>query len=167
VNLALRLIDETAAHAIVADDCPPGYRCPDDYPAVEDRLAAGLFLQRLEAGLDPRPFGAFLVVLDAAASDESSEQVVQPPLVIGGIGFHGGVDDRGRVEIGYGIVPSHQSSGYATRAVGLLIERARALGAVTLLAEVDAENAPSRAVLARCGFSSVGESERFERSLLG
>ncbi|MCW2548499.1 MAG: acetyltransferase [Mycobacterium sp.] len=160
MNLALRLLDEPAAQAIVAGEAPSGYRCPDDYPAVEDRVAAGLFLQRLEADLDPRPFGAFLVVLE-------SDVERQPPLVIGGAGFHGGVDDSGGVEIGYGIVPSHQRRGYATRALGLLIERARELGAVTLVAEVDAENAPSRAVLARCGFRSAGAGAagRFEFTL--
>jgi GNAT superfamily N-acetyltransferase len=159
VKLALRLLDEPAAQAIVAGEAPSGYRCPDDYPAVADRVAAGLFLQRLDAGLDPRPFGAFLVVL---ASD--AEQ--QIPLVIGGIGFHGGVDDSGRVEVGYGIVASHQGRGYATRALGLLIERARELGASTLIAEVDTENAASRAVLARCGFrSDAMGARRFELTL--
>jgi RimJ/RimL family protein N-acetyltransferase len=156
VSLALRLLDEPAAQAVVAGGAPPGYRCTDDYPAVHDRVAAGLFLQRLEAGLDPRPFGAFLVVIVSNDADS-------PPLVIGGAGFHGGVDDGGRVEIGYAIVPSHQGRGYATRALGLLIERARELGALGLFAEVDAENAASRAVLARCGFiGSNSDVERFE-----
>jgi RimJ/RimL family protein N-acetyltransferase len=159
VNVALRLIDELAARAIVAGDAPPGYRCPADYPAVGDRLAAGLFLQRLEAGLDPRPFGAFLVVL-------VSEAEQQTPLVIGGAGFHGGVDEGGRVEVGYGIVASRQGRGYATRALGLLVERAREFGAVTVIAEAEAENVASRRVLAHCGFSSVkADVERFELGL--
>jgi RimJ/RimL family protein N-acetyltransferase len=155
VSIALRLIDEPAARAIFAGGCPPGYRCSQDYPAEGDRIAAGLFLQRLEAGLDPRPFGAFLVVLE-------------PELVIGGIGFHGGIDDDGRVEIGYGITPSYRGRGHASQALALLIEIARELGASTLLAETDLDNGASRRVLERSGFGCVTADDhvaRFEHLL--
>jgi RimJ/RimL family protein N-acetyltransferase len=122
-------------------------------------VAAGLFLQRLQAGLDPRPFGAFLVVLESPPPG-------QAPLVVGGVGFHGGPDEQGRVEIGYAIVPSHQRRGYATQALGQLVELARELGAQALIAEVDEDNAASRAVLARCGFvSCYASSLRYERTL--
>lgn len=159
MSLALRLIDEFAARAIFAGTRPPGYRSPPDYPVESDRIAAGLFLQRLEAGLDPRPFGAFLVVLGSETD---------PELVIGGIGFHGGPDEHGRVEIGYGIAPSYRGRGYATGAVALLIESARALGASTLLAETDQDNEASQRVLERSGFVCVTADDqvvRFERPL--
>ena len=120
-----------------------------------------MFLERLSAGLDPRPFGGFLVVLT-------------PPLllrwrrslVVGGIGFHGGPDDRGQVEIGYGIVSSREGRGYATRALGLLIERAQELGVASLIAEVELANMASRKVLTRCQFVSVADDPRtFLRAL--
>jgi RimJ/RimL family protein N-acetyltransferase len=144
MTLTLALLDEPAARAIVSGDCPPGFSCAGDYPAESDHIAAGMFLERLSAGVDPRPFGAFLIAL--------TEPAPRPPFVIGGIGFHGGPDDHGRVEVGYGVVPSQQGRGYATRALGLLIECARELGAAKLIAEVDPTNTPSRRVLDRCHF---------------
>jgi RimJ/RimL family protein N-acetyltransferase len=161
VNVALRLIDEPAARAIVAGSGPPGCACADDFPAGGDRVAAGMFLQRLEADLDSRPFGVFLVLVAA-------EDTPASPLVIGGAGFHGGPDERGRVEVGYGIVPSWQGQGYATRALQLLMDEARRLGAITLLAETDPGNLASQTVLLRCGFlrsSADDHAIRFESSL--
>jgi RimJ/RimL family protein N-acetyltransferase len=154
----LRLIDEPAAEAIAAGGCPEGVRCPPDYPAEGDRVAAGMFLERCAAGVDPRPFGAFLVCLapDAYRTTDSSAA----ELVVGGIGFHGPPDENGRAEIGYGIVPSQRRNGYATQALRLLIEQARKLGAGTLIAETEPENEASRAALDRVGFARFGEDER-------
>jgi RimJ/RimL family protein N-acetyltransferase len=163
VNIRLRLIDETAAKAIVAGRCPPGYRCAEDYPAEPDRIAARLFLERCEAGFDPRPFGAFLICLADRPEAADSEA-----LTVGGIGFHGGIDPLGRVEIGYGIVPSQQRRGYATKALGLLVELAAELGATVLTAETYSANAASRAVLLHHNFTPVGvggDPQSFERPL--
>ena len=159
MNVALWPLDRAAALAIVSGICPSGFSCAADYPAESDHIAAGMFLERLSADLDPRPFGGFLIVL--------TEQPQKSPLfVIGGIGFHGGPDPRGRVEVGYGVVPSEQGRGYATKALGLLIERAREFGASSLIAEVELWNTASRTVLDRCGFRSVAaEPMTFERTL--
>ncbi|HEX4430111.1 MAG TPA: GNAT family protein [Frankiaceae bacterium] len=167
MTLLLRLIDEPAAESIVAGSCPAGWRCAPDYPAEGDRVAAAMFLERCAAGIDPRPFGAYLVwkVTERAYGTTDSEQ---PGVIIGGIGFHGGMDDRGRVEIGYGIVGSERRKGHATQALRQLIEVARDLGAVTLFAETDPSNEPSQAVLRRVGFSRYGDDEhavRFELAL--
>jgi RimJ/RimL family protein N-acetyltransferase len=157
--MMLRLLDEPAARAIVGGDCPPGFSCPDDFPAESDHVAAGMFLERLSADLDPRPFGGFLIVLTEPAPRQTS-------VVIGGVGFHGGPDERGQVEIGYGVVPSQQGRGYATRALGLLIEHAVELGATRLIADVDPANVASRKVLARCRFASAADDPmRFIRPL--
>lgn len=150
--LRLRLIERSAAAAIVAGGCPPGLDCTPDYPAEADQIAARLFLERCAAGVDPRPYGAYLVCL--AASPPEAD------LVIGGIGFNGGADAGGRVEIGYGIVPSRQGHGYATQALRLLIERARKLGATTLTAAADAGNAASQAVLRSHGFARREAGDR-------
>jgi RimJ/RimL family protein N-acetyltransferase len=159
VNVALWPLDRAAALAIVSGNCPSGFSCAADFPAESDHVAAGMFLERLSADLDPRPFGGFLIVLTEQAPKP-------PPFVIGGIGFHGGPDPRGRVEVGYGVVPSQQSRGYATRALDLLIECARELGATSLIAEVEPLNTASRTVLDRCGFGSVdAEPMTFERTL--
>jgi RimJ/RimL family protein N-acetyltransferase len=156
VTLLLQPIDEPAAKAIASGGCPPGLRCAPDYPAEGDRIAATMFLERCEAGLDPRPYSAFLVCLpaDPAAGPEVTVTGIDEAIasVIGGIGFHGGVDEAGRVEIGYGIVASERRKGHATQALRLLIDHARELGAATLFAETEVDNEPSQAVLQRVGF---------------
>ena len=50
VTSALRLLDESAAQATSRAACPHGSPCADDYPADGDRVAAGLFLERLRSG---------------------------------------------------------------------------------------------------------------------
>lgn len=153
MSVQLRPLDEPAAQAVIAGGCPPGRSCAPDYPADGDRIAARLLLERLAAGVDPRPFGGFLVCLEP------------DDLVIGGIGFHGGLDASGRVEIGYGIVPSQQGRGHATQALGLLIATARLLGAKVLLAETESGNLASQAVLGHQNFvrlGNAGETFRFE-----
>jgi RimJ/RimL family protein N-acetyltransferase len=159
VTLLLRLIDKPAAEAIVAGRCPDGFRCAPDYPAEGDRVAAAMFLERCAAGVDPRPFGAFLVCLVTDSADDSTDPQ-RSRLIIGGIGFHGGMDDRGRVEIGYAIVGSQRRKGHATQALRQLIEHARRLEAVTLFAETEAGNEPSQDVLTRVGFSCYARDER-------
>ena len=144
MSVELRLLDEPAAQAIIAGQCPADLKCAQDYPADGDRIAARLFLERVSAGVDPRPYGGFLVCLQPYG------------LVIGGIGFHGEVDESGRVEIGYGIVPSQQGRGYATQALGLLIGTARSLGARVLIAETESGNTASRAVLDHHNFAPIG-----------
>jgi RimJ/RimL family protein N-acetyltransferase len=160
VTVRLRLIDEPAAHEIAAGRCPQDCRCAPDYPAESDRIAAQLFLERCAAGADPRPYGAFLVCLADSPDDDG--------FVIGGIGFHGGVDERGRVEIGYGIVPSQQGQGHAKEAVELLVKMARELGADTLTAETEPANLASQAVLRHAAFASGRTGDHpiaFERIL--
>ena len=158
MTLTLRLIDQPAAEAIVAGRCPAGYDGAPDYPAEGDRVAAGMFLERCSAGADPRPFGAFLVCTTEAADPSSASS--GELLVIGGIGFHGGIDERGRVEIGYGIVPTRQGAGWATQALGQLIQRATGLGVRVLTAETDHANVASQSVLRHHGFAEVGADER-------
>ena len=66
--------------------------------------------------------------------------------------------DRGYGEIGYWVAPGARRRGVATRAVGMLHEWARtALGMrrIEILPHVD--NAPSRRVAERCGYTDTGE----------
>jgi [ribosomal protein S5]-alanine N-acetyltransferase len=78
--------------------------------------------------------------------------------VIGSVGFKGRPDDAGIVEIAYGIVPVFQGRGYATEAAKAGIayvlgdERVRMVRAHTM-----ATNNASTRVLAKCGFTFVGE----------
>ena len=73
-------------------------------------------------------------------------------LAIGGVGFHGAPDAEGAVEIGYGLAESARGKGYATEAVAALVAYARDRGARAVIARTEPGNAPSAAVLDRCGF---------------
>ena len=75
--------------------------------------------------------------------------------LIGTAGFQG-PPREGDVTIGYGIVPEHRGRGLASEAVGVLLEVARSAGACAVVAQVDWDNAASRRVLDRHGFTVVG-----------
>jgi RimJ/RimL family protein N-acetyltransferase len=61
------------------------------------------------------------------------------------------------VELGYGVVSARRGRGYATRAVALVLDRARADPTIeTLTAETATDNLASQQVLARNGFRQVG-----------
>ncbi len=81
------------------------------------------------------------------------------PVGIGLLGFKGAPDSGGEVEIGYGIAPEFERSGYTTEAVQQLVHWAlaqpdcRAIRAVTLR-----NNRPSQRVLQKVGMSLVQEN---------
>lgn len=62
------------------------------------------------------------------------------------------------IDIGYGIAPDRRRRGSATRAIGAVVEWARAAPNVTAItAETALDNLASQQVLARNGFERVGE----------
>lgn len=67
------------------------------------------------------------------------------------------------LRIGYGVAPSRQGKGVATRAVADLVAWARNDGRVEVLTtETSIDNPASQAVLARNGFQHVGERDDAE-----
>jgi ribosomal-protein-alanine N-acetyltransferase len=134
---------------ITADDVTAvldGPRRPDwaaDFPAEGDLELAGLISR---AGI---PTGG--------AADFGHRLVVERDggAVVGGVGFFGPPDD-GRVEIGYGIVPSRRGRGYATEAVrGMLRHAFGQPGVTEVIAFVDPANPASVRVLTQAGFALV------------
>jgi [ribosomal protein S5]-alanine N-acetyltransferase len=123
----------------------------DDYPDDGDRGIADL-LHRQPEHLGPHGHRA---VLERASG-----------LVVGGIGLFWPPAD-GRIELGYGIVPSRQGRGYATEAVLALTAFAfTLLGVRTVYADVERLNRPSIRVLVKANFrhsDSDGELARFSR----
>lgn len=79
-------------------------------------------------------------------------QIVVDGVVIGDIGFHGPPSPELAVEIGYSVVPAWRGRGIATRACALIVQQAWQDGADTVIAETDAGNVASQAVLLRNGF---------------
>ncbi len=78
--------------------------------------------------------------------------------VVGTAGFHGAPDERGRVEIGYAVLPEYRRRGLAREAVLGLTGWAAGTGrARTCVASVAPDNTASLALVAALGFTRVGE----------
>jgi ribosomal-protein-alanine N-acetyltransferase len=140
-RLLLPLITADDVAAVLDGPRQPAWAA--DFPADGDRELAGLISR---SGIPTGPaadFGHRLVVeRDGGA-------------VVGGVGFFGPPED-GRVEIGYGIVPSRRGRGYAAEAVrGMLRHAFGHPGVDEVIAFVDPANAPSVRVLTQTGFAFV------------
>jgi RimJ/RimL family protein N-acetyltransferase len=80
------------------------------------------------------------------------------PTIVGIVGSKGPPDRDGTVEIAYGIVPSHQGSGYATEAmIGFLNWICRDPRTRRIVGETHPRRLASIAVMEKCGMSFVGE----------
>jgi len=76
---------------------------------------------------------------------------------IGGIGFKGPPDSDGRVEIGYGIFEAYRRCGYASEAVGAMLNWAFAQpGVRCVCAQTEEDNSISQRVLLKNGFIRNG-----------
>jgi GNAT superfamily N-acetyltransferase len=121
-----------------------GFEWLGDGPFDGTREAAGMVLKAYEAGVHRPEFGLFVLVRR------------EDGLAVGGMGFHGVPDEEGRAEVGYDLVEGARGNGYATEALRALSKWALARDDVrSLFATVERDNAPSRAVIARAGFTQV------------
>ena len=69
-----------------------------------------------------------------------------------------GLDSNGIAEIGYGISKEYRNNGYAVEAVKAVLKWAfDNPGVIAVEAETDPENAASKRVLEKCGFTFNGE----------
>lgn len=69
-----------------------------------------------------------------------------------------GLDPKGIAEIGYGISKEYQNNGYATEAVKAVLGWAfDNPNVISVEAETDSGNEPSKKVLEKCGFTLNGE----------
>ena len=138
-RLSLRALTPDEANAVVAGDRDTHAWAPD-YPTPGDiRIAAFALKGGLAFATDSSPWGPFVIV-------ES-----QSGLCVGGIGFKGSPNERGEVEIGYGVCSSRQRCGIATES-GLALCAFARRGATDVLAETDHENFASQRVLEKSGF---------------
>jgi len=142
-TVALEPITPTLALRIVARDERPGDRWHAEYPFLDEIDP----LRSLAASAVPDPDFTMYVV--RRASDG---------MAVGGFGFFGPPDADGRVEFGYGLVPSARGAGLATSAVLLALGHAARHGATIAAADTEADNAASRRVLIKSGLAEVGRS---------
>jgi ribosomal-protein-alanine N-acetyltransferase len=77
-------------------------------------------------------------------------------IVIGELGGKGGPDENGVIEIGYGIVPDYQGSGYASEIVRAFVDWLNQCPEITkVVAECAEDNIASKRVLEKTGFQLV------------
>jgi RimJ/RimL family protein N-acetyltransferase len=145
-RLVLRALTPDDAEAIVARN-GAGRSWASDFPTPGDvNVADAALLGKALFAVDTMPWGLFTIV------EKSSGQS------IGGIGFKTSPNERGEVEIGYGVCLSFQGRGVATEAVIALCDFARR-GARAVLADTDRENVASQRVLEKSGFQSCGATD--------
>jgi RimJ/RimL family protein N-acetyltransferase len=93
--------------------------------------------------------------------------LVEDGRVVGDLGTFGPPDEEGSVEIGYGLAGPFRGRRLGSEAVRLLVDwLARRPDVRVVTASVEVGNEPSRRLLARLGFTLVGESDghwRLER----
>ncbi|BFV56730.1 hypothetical protein KCMC57_up18340 [Kitasatospora sp. CMC57] len=95
---------------------------------------------------------------DPSSAEWVTRAVLADGVVIGAAGFHGPPDERGMVEVGYGVAEGRRRQGYAKAILAALIRRAAAEPAVTVLrATISPDNAASLATVAAFGLVHVGE----------
>ena len=130
-------IDYATAAAIVVGElsglvCAPGWPTADTPDALAGFVANG----------DRSAYGGWLIT---RRSDGA---------VVGDCGWRGGPDINGDVEIGYGLAAPSRRQGIATEAIGALVAWiAEQPGVRRVVAEVLADNVPSRRLLERLGFA--------------
>jgi RimJ/RimL family protein N-acetyltransferase len=137
MNIVLRPIQPSAAEAMRVGLPPPGVEVAPDYPT---EFSAGVGENAGTAGA----LGPFFL------------HRVEDGMVVGEIG--GATATDGTVEIGYAVVRSCWGRGYATEAVRALVDKARDVGGVArIIAHTPLDRPASGRVLAKAGFSQVGE----------
>ncbi|MGW4563491.1 GNAT family N-acetyltransferase [Streptomyces sp. NPDC004561] len=118
-------------------------------PYEGTRDAAGLLVKAYEAGVHRPEFNVFVLIR------------TEDGRALGSMGFHGAPDEDGCVEIGYDLVETARGQGYATEALRALARWALDRDDVrTLVAKIDLDNAPSRAVVTRAGFREVAADDK-------
>lgn len=141
VEIIRQLIDDTRSTRIDGSEVVASL---SDFFRSPDVSAAFLESLQNECGTDPWRWG-FLVYSPTAAC------------YLGTAGFKGPPTETEQVEIAYAIAPEHQGQGFATIAVQLLLEFARADGRVEqVIAHTLPELGPSHRVLQKTGFTECG-----------
>ncbi|MBP0723606.1 GNAT family N-acetyltransferase [Bacillus sp. RG28] len=80
--------------------------------------------------------------------------------IIGDLGFKGKPDEKGSVEVGYGIVPEMQNKGIATEAVNMIVNWAFSSPSVQkVVAECLEDNIPSIKVLEKIGMKKTNAAD--------
>ena len=147
VALRAELEGREALASTLAVEVPASWP-PELYDADAVKWTLGQIGERPDGG----PFGFYHVILRSHPHRDSASNVL-----IGVGGFKGPPDERGEVELGYGVLPEYRRRGYATEAVRAWVALAFADARVqTVVAQTLASLVPSIGVLEKAGFRHVG-----------
>jgi RimJ/RimL family protein N-acetyltransferase len=134
-------MDRRLARSILVGRPPDGARWAGGYPTEGSLACATAVMVAREDGRTD-PFGAYCIVRE------------RDRLTIGDALFHGPPDDRGTVDIGYGLVPAVRGRGYATMAVVAMLEWAFTQpGVARVTANTTDDNTGSVGVMGRAGMT--------------
>jgi len=152
--MRIELLEQSLAHVNAMRAGAPDYEKLTGY-----RLAEGL--QEMVAGPEVSP--EFVARQQQAIETDiwlHGFAIVDPEahLVVGVCGYKGPPTAEGIVEIAYGLAPACRGRGYATEAAKELVQRALATDLVSrVIAHTLPESNASTRILARCGFTCLGE----------
>ncbi|MDQ2775318.1 MAG: GNAT family N-acetyltransferase [Acidobacteriota bacterium] len=129
----------------------------DDAPAMT-RLLEGDTALALQTATMPIPYNIEAAHCFLRTADlQSIFSIVVKNELVGMIGI---IPSPEPVEIGYWIGRMHWGQGYASEAIGLLLQEARRRGITRLAAEVFPDNLASMRVLQKNGFVNLGKVQR-------
>jgi RimJ/RimL family protein N-acetyltransferase len=117
----------------------------------------------------PHQDTADAMVMALSSDSVRSWVITVDGVVIGDCGAFGWPDERGVVEIGYGIAEPFRRRGFATEAVAAMCEWLATNAAATAITatSVEVDNLASRRVLEKLGFTQVHSDDRHVGYLLG
>jgi RimJ/RimL family protein N-acetyltransferase len=117
----------------------------------------------------PHPYavsdGVFFVDHIARGETEFAWSILHEERYIGTIGLH--LLPEQLPELGYWLGEPYWGQGFATEAARALVDAARAAGATALRSRALKDNAGSRNVLRKAGFSEIGEAVEASNNLAG
>ncbi|WP_112179716.1 MULTISPECIES: GNAT family N-acetyltransferase [Paraliobacillus] len=80
-------------------------------------------------------------------------------LIIGDIGFKGGPNEKGIIDLGYSVIPSQRRKGYATEMANAMVNWGVVQSGVEqVVATSDPDNIASKRVLEKSGFHKVKQT---------
>ena len=136
----------------------------NDLPALEKELNCSYKGEALE--------GFFLKIVEgqAALTEQNASEYYwhsfwflvrkSDRVVVGSADFKAGPNEKGEVEIGYGLSKEFEHNGYMTEAVAAMCLWAKAQANVAyVIAETLIDNQPSQNILKRCGFVETKRGE--------
>ena len=145
-RLELVLLEPPGARALAAGINDNGQPWADGYPLGSTLLRAELTAAAAAQQAPLGEFGTYPVIRRADGC------------VIGDVGFMGPPDETGAVSVGCAITEGARCQGYATEALGALLEWARGQSGLTcVLADTTRSNLASQRLLERVGLHRIGE----------